>query len=166
MANLVDLYNKVLEQYYVYKNLSSTNDNAQNNDSQSRVFRDMSTDEYTEIMIGTDENLNLFLDYTFHELYASIIKNINIKLLEAIPFDNTVNPLEHIKPIVGAENIFLVFKGGTLMKKYLDKFINNIFADKMDTNINNIKEKYGVEIKNFNIDENNRQVNIDGKTEL
>jgi len=166
MADLEDLYNRVINQYYVYKKLSSTNDNAQNNESQYRMFRDMSTDEYTEIMISDDSNLNLFLDYTFHELYSNIIKYINIQLLNAVPFNNASNPLEHIKPIVGDENIFLVFKGGTLMKKYLDKFINNIFVDKMNTNINNVKDKYGVEVKNFNIDENNKSINVPDRTNL
>ena len=53
---------RILDKKYVYKNLSSTKDNAMNNETNSRVYRDWSTDIFTTTMLSDDEILNLFLD--------------------------------------------------------------------------------------------------------
>jgi hypothetical protein len=130
---------------YTYKRTSSTNDNVTQNSSHVRVFRDESTSIFTNVVFDTDQLLSLFLDYTFHRLYSEVITNINDKLINSIPFTNSNNQIVHIQPLVGLERIYLIFKGGTLMKKYFDKYIDDLFIteNKEVFSDDDISKKYG-----------------------
>jgi hypothetical protein len=107
-------------------------------------------------MINTNELLGLFLDYTFHILYSNIITKINKTLIDELPFKQ--NPISHLKPLVGSERIFLIFKGGTLMKKYFDNYIDKLINVTKNTKSNDIKTKYGNFIRDLNIGSNGSPV--------
>jgi hypothetical protein len=136
--------------------------NPEHGDSDVRVIRDKSTDLYTERFFDNINILSLFLDYTFHELYSQVITNINLTLVNKI---NLVGPIVHddddaavervegegeynehihIKPLVGDENVFLIFKGGSLMKQNFDRHMADIRADNnlMDSTIQSVVNKY------------------------
>jgi hypothetical protein len=158
--------NKLINSSYTYKRTSSTIDNVTHNSSHVRVFRDESTSIFTNVILDTEELLALFLDYTFHRLYSEVISNINDKLINSRRFEVVDNYHIHIKPLVGIERIFLIFKGGTLMKKYFDSFIDNLFTEQRNENftIEDIHKKYGNFLKplNFNIDSSsNIDIDID-----
>jgi hypothetical protein len=165
-----NLYDVLLRESYTYKKTMGGLDNVTDNSNHVRVFRDMSTELFTNVMIGQegvpqarqrDDMLRLFLDYTFHRIYSEVIGNINTKLIEALPINIAANNGEkHIKPLVGIERIFLIFKGGTLMKNYFDDFIDDLNIDDFTTD--NVKQKYPNIINpnfisnlNFNLDANN-----------
>ena len=141
---------------YTYKRTSGTVDDARKNSSNVRVFRDESTSIFTEVIINTPHLLTLFLDYTFHRLYSEVITNINSKLIDSKAFSISNNQHVHIKPLVGIERIYLIFKGGTLMKKYFDEHINDLFRIENKENFTDIdiSTKYGNFFKplNYNID--------------
>ncbi len=163
--------------------------NPEDGESDVRAIRDKSTDLYTERFFDNINILSLFLDYTFHELYSQVITNINLTLVNKI---NLVNPIVHddddaaaervevvegeereynehihIKPLVGDENVFLIFKGGSLMKQNFDRHLADIRANNnlMDSTIQTVIDKYFLPRQihnlsefNVNLETNNDQV--------
>jgi hypothetical protein len=135
---------------YTYKKTMGGFDNAQDNPNHIRCHRDNSTEFFTNIMIGQDGvppnqrmqgMLGYFLDYTFHRLYSEVITDIDMELINSIPLD--INDREkHIKPLVGCERMFLIFKGGTLMKNYFDDFIDQLIDNAQNYTSANIIAKY------------------------
>ncbi len=165
MANPNDIDQRLINANYTYKKTMGGLDNALDNAHLVRVYRDNSTEIFTNVMIGQegvppanrrDGTLGLFLDYTFHRLYAEVITNIDMKLIDAIPIDFNNREI-HIKPLVGVERLFLIFKGGTLMKNYFDDYIDQVIDNAQNFTSNDIRNKYqNINITDliFNIDAN------------
>lgn len=89
------------------------------NDTNVRIFRDLVTDIYTKTFFEDKRNLYTLLDYTYHELYSSVILGVGAKIHKL----NNNNNYD-IRPLYGSECIYLIFKGGTVM--------NLLFNDAFD----------------------------------
>ncbi len=138
----------ILKQLKPYKNDMTTFDDSSDNDVAVRIFRDMTTDIYTEVFFDNNQVLEHFLDYTFHVLYSTIMKSINQEIIN----HNIANQDDHVKPLTGLETIYLLFKGGTLMSMLYKRFFNDIIQNNQTTTIEEIQNHFGVQLKNFKFD--------------
>ena len=155
--NEVDFINKRRMTYF---------DNDEDNINAFRVFRDKITEFYTNTFFDIDnnniQNLSDFLDYTYHFIYSEILINIGDKIRDY----NILNTDYNVKPICGLENIFLVFKGGSMMyiiynrilKEFTNKINDSIYTyDQMIEIFKIVCQENGMnyennDIKNFNFD--------------
>lgn len=140
--------NTLLKNNLPYKINSTTFDDAKDNENAVRIFRDLSTDLYTDIFLNNNVQLANFLDYTFHVLYSEIIKNTNMNI---ILFNSTKN--DNIKPLCGPERVYLVFKGGTLMNKFYFDYFNDLKNNFGDVKSIDVSEKFeGIPLRSFSFD--------------
>ena len=132
----------------IYKNSLSGINDASLNASAVRIYRDITTDIYTDTFLKEGNELANFLDYTFHLLYSLTIPKINENIIEY----NDNNPTTYIKPVCGPERVYLIFKGGTLMNKFFLSHITTIKNKYKDTSSTNVSEKYNINLSKFDID--------------
>ncbi|ARF08855.1 hypothetical protein Catovirus_1_905 [Catovirus CTV1] len=93
--------------------------------NQARIYKDISTDAFTKTFLDGPANINLrhmFIDYCFYTIYKDIKINLNNKLIENNSY-----------PLYGDENVYLIFKGGTVM--------NIVFNDVIKKKINALPNK-------------------------
>jgi len=129
---------------FTFKNTDTYFTNPDNS-AEDRTFRDDSTNIYTATFFNDINIMSLFVDYTYHALYSEVITNINTSIIDKIIL-NDPEPKNnvHIKPLVGDENVFLIFKGGSLMKHNFDTNFAAKLADNnlMNSTIQNVINKY------------------------
>lgn len=145
----------------IYKNTLSEVNDASKNNSAVRIFRDITTDVYTDTFLKDNDQLNNFLDYTFHLLYSQTIHQINKNII----IYNENNPDSHIKPICGSERVYLIFKGGTLMNNFFLSHVEILKEKHRKISSTDVSNKYDVELSKFNEDlENNTSANTSTDT--
>ena len=150
MNNLNKYSNDLKKNSFMHKNIDTKLVNIADNETAYRVYRDISTEKYTETIINNIDQMKIFLDYTFHAIYSYIICNLETTIFNSFPIIKT-DYTTHIKPLVGNENIYLLFKGGSLMKNFYDMEMNKIKLNNKDISIDDIRKKYNIDsITDFN----------------
>jgi hypothetical protein len=148
------MYNLLVSSDYTNKRRMSNFDDSNDTKNAWRLFRDTVTDAYIETYFSDPSIVIDFLDYTYHFIYSSILIGINKGILSY----NESNQKYHIKPICGPENIFLIFKGGTIMNMLYSKYINEISIKYRDIKIDAISEYFSnvldqkIKLSDLNID--------------
>jgi hypothetical protein len=140
---------------YSFKRHDTKLQDRNKNNNDSRIFRDICTEQYTDTILNDPIIIPLFLDYTFHALYSELILNVNLQLIRNINLEENI----HIQPLVGDEAFFLIFKGGTLMKNNFDRHF--LFrGDDLNIDLNNLISFFNLNNINHNLTEYN--YDIDG----
>ena len=91
-----------------------------------RMFKDETTDCLTnELMVNNpDIEVYDFVNFMFQYVSYKIHLNINTNLTNNNPFTFNRGISKYMYPLFAGENIFLYFKGGTMMKYFKDKLYN------------------------------------------
>ena len=89
-----------------------------------RAYKDESTNIYNKIFFNNKKMLHYFLYFCYHQINYDIMTNINISLIKI----NTI--------LKSSEEIFLISNGGNIITLYINKFLNKLSKE----NVNTIKE--------------------------
>jgi hypothetical protein len=135
----------------------------------ARRFKDITTDNFTNIFLADDVIRANFIDYTFHQIKYNILYKYRNNLdFNELDIDNSYcvnqnianlrclndeNQKISIDPLLNDEKIFIIFKGGNVMSmfyrdiidKLLQKFNNITIQDihNVHSNVSDIKNIYG-----------------------
>ena len=103
-----------------------------------REYRDITTDKFTNSIIGPryDHSRYTFLDFTFHYINTKLHMELNTMLIK-----------ETTKPLNVNEDVHFVFKGGNVMNIMYAKYLANYNGTNLNVakirtihpNINNFK---------------------------